>query len=187
VKEQRKVFLEQFEGISIEDILVLDECGSNTSMTRTHARSPKGQRAYASAPCRRGFNTTILGVISGRRYVTGMNIEGSLDGALFLKFVEEWLVPELREGQVVVMDNLSSHKVKGVQVAIESKGAKLIYLPPYSPDFSPIEKMWSKLKTFLRGKKARTQEDLEVAIHEGLERVKVDDLKGWYQSCGYKV
>jgi len=116
-----------------------------------------------------------------------MSFEGPMNGAVFEVFVEQVLGPTLVEGDVVVMDNLPAHKVVGIEQAIESRGATLVYLPPYSPDFSPIELCWSKVKTWLRKDKARDAEALDKAIVDALGEVTKSDAKGWFQHCGYAV
>ena len=141
-----------------KDFVFLDETGGNIARARRYARAPKGQRVHTSAPVNTGKNVTILGALAHDGILAAMTREGSTDTAVFLAFVQKMLVPTLRPGQIVIMDNLSSHKVTGVKEAIESAHATLEYLPAYSPDFSPIEKCWSKVKEFLRAKAARTRE-----------------------------
>jgi len=116
-----------------------------------------------------------------------MSFEGPMNGAVFKVFVEQVLGPTLVEGDVVVMDNLPAHKVMGIEQAIESRGATLVYLPPYSPDFSPIEQCWSKVKTWLRKAKARDRETLDKAIVDALGEVTASDAEGWFQHCGYAI
>ena len=116
-----------------------------------------------------------------------MTINGAVDGTVFKVYVEQVLGPTLKTGDVVVMDNLPAHKVAGVKELIEGRGAKLIYLPPYSPDLNPIEKCWSKIKTYLRKAKARTREELEKALREALLLVTAEDARGWFKSCGYAI
>ena len=114
-----------------------------------------------------------------------MVIEGPVDADVFGAYVEQVLVPELRAGDIVVMDNLSPHKASGIREAIEAAGAEVWYLPPYSPDFNPIEKMWSKIKAFLRKVKARTKDALMDAIAASLRTIAPDDALNWFVSCGY--
>ena len=114
-----------------------------------------------------------------------MSFEGPMDGVVFRVFVEQVLGPTLSAGDVVVMDNLAAHKVSGIKETIESFGAQLVYLPPYSPDFSPIEPCWSKIKTFLRAKAARSREALDQALTEALKTVIPQDALGWFTHCGY--
>jgi len=116
-----------------------------------------------------------------------MTVNGAVDGAVFLAYVCEMLVPTLSPGDIVVMDNLGAHKVVGVREAIEAKGARVEYLPPYSPDFNPIEKCWSKIKTFLRKAKARTRADLEAALKDALLQITQADVRAWFAHCGYPV
>lgn len=142
-------------------------------------------RAQGEAPANHGANISIIGAIRLEGVVAAMTIEGAVDGDVFLAFTQSLLAPELRPGDVVVMDNVQSHKVKGIREAIEAAGARLIYLPPYSPDLNPIEKCWSKVKHFLRSVGARTTEALYQALAEGLDMVTLADLLGWFKHCGY--
>lgn len=185
VQQERKEFKEKMSKINAKDLVIIDETGINTAMARNYARSPKGQRAYASKPYDKGQNVTLLGALSLEGITASMTVDGSTDGPVFLTFVKEVLVPSLRPGNVVLMDNLSSHKVKGVSEAIESVGAKLEPLPPYSPDLSPIEECWSKVKEILRAKAARIRELLDSAITCALNVITPDDAKGWFIHCGY--
>jgi transposase len=171
--------------LDAKDFVFLDETGVNIAMARQYARAPQGQRVHTSAPVNKGKNVTVLGALSHEGIRAAMTIEGSTDTAVFLAFVQKILVPTLRPGQIVIMDNLSSHKVSGVKEAIESAQATLEYLPSYSPDFSPIEKCWSKFKEFLRAKAARTSELLDKAITEALDIITPQDAQGWFAHCGY--
>lgn len=154
-------------------------------MARPYARAPKGQRIYAAVPINTGKNLTVLAALSLVGIVEAMTIAGSSDGQVFSTFIQEVCVPALRPAQTVIMDNLSSHKVEGIQDAIEAVGANLEYLPPYSPDLSPIEECWSKLKTILRAKAARTSAHLEQAIAEAFDLITPQDARGWFAHCGY--
>ena len=171
--------------LDAKDFVFLDETGVNIAMARHYARAPKGQRVHTSAPVNKGKNVTVLGARSLEGIQAAMTIEGSTDTAVFLTFVQTIVVPTLRPGQIVLMDNLSSHKVNGVKEAIESAKATLEYLPSYSPDLSPIEECWSKFKEFLRAKAARTRELLDQAITEALDSITPQDAKGWFAHCGY--
>jgi transposase len=163
----------------------LDESGAQTSMTRTRGRAPKGQRVVAKVP---GGHWTIVTMISAVRtagpFAAG-TIVGATDSDVFRTYVREVLAPQLRAGDVVVMDNLSPHKASGVREAIESVGATLRYLPPYSPDFNPIENMWSKVKGTLRSLAARSVESLHDAIATALATVTTSDCIGFFRHCGY--
>jgi len=154
-------------------------------MARLYARAPKGERAYASAPVNKGKNVTVLGALSLAGIVEAMTIDGSADGQVVSTFIQDVLGPALHPGQIVLMDNLSAHKVEGIQDAIEARGARLEYLPSYSPDFSPIEKCWSKVKAIIRAKAARTRACLDQAITEALDMITAQDARGWFTHCGY--
>src|SRR5208337_1563398 len=130
---------------------------------------------------------TILGALSLRGVVAAMTIESATDGDVFLAYLEQALCPKLQAGDVVVMDNLSAHKVSGVRQLIEVSGAKLLYLPPYSPDFNPIEQAWSKLKQLLRGIKARILEKLEPALAKAIDAITPHDAKAFFRHCGYQI
>ena len=135
----------------------MDECGTHTSMTRLYARAPKGERAYGKVPRNRAKNTTLLASMSVRGMGPCLTVEGAMTKVAFETYVEQVLVPSLRAGEVVILDNLSSHKIVGdrVRKLIEGVGCSLLYLPPYSPDFSPIEEAFSKIKALLRKSAAR--------------------------------
>lgn len=156
-------------------------------MTRLYARAPRGQRACGSAPKNWKKNVTVLGAMSLGGLQAVMSVQGSTDTAVFMTFVREVLLAQLWAGAVVVMDNLAVHKNKAVQQAIESVGAQVMYLPPYSPDYNPIEQCWSKLKTYLRGRKARTYEVLDEALSEGIETISCQDVQGWFTGCGHRI
>ena len=130
-----------------------------------------------------GKSLTILGAMSLRGMIATMTIEAATDQEIFLAYVEQVLCPALRPGDVVVMDNPSSHKVDGVRKRIERVGAELLYLPPYSPDLNPIEKAWAKLKQLLRAAKARTKEALDQAIAVALKLISADNAKAWFRHC----
>lgn len=164
-----------------------DESGFNIALTRLYGRAARGPRAVGSVPQNYGENLTLLGALSLSGLCAPMTIEGATDGAVFVAYVEQVLGPALSAGDVVVMDNLSAHKVKGVREAIAACGASVLYLPPYSPDLNPIEKCWSKLKSLLRTVGARTREALEAAIGEVIKQVTEADAEGWFGSCGYSV
>ena len=164
-------------------MVFLDESGVTTSMTRLYARSLGGARISEGTPDSRWKMLTILGALSTRGIVAAMTIEEATDGDIFHAFLDHCLCQKLRAGDVVVMDNLSSHKVDGVRERIEKCGAEVLYLPPYSPDLNPIEKAWSKLKTLLRSAKARSKEALDQAITELLPQITPDNATAWFQHC----
>jgi len=171
----------------VERLKFLDESGSNLALTRLFGRAAPGTRVTEGVPQNYGENMTMLAAIGVGGICAPMTVNGAVDGAVFLAYVCEMLVPTLSKGDIVVMDNLGAHKVVGVREAIEAKGARVEYLPPYSPDFNPIEKCWSKIKTFLRTAKARTRADLEAALKEALLQITQADVRAWFAHCGYPV
>jgi transposase len=168
-----------------EDCIFIDEAGGHQAMTRLYARAPRGQRAQATKPVNRGRHVTMLGALRLQGLVAAMTVEGGTDGEVFLAFLHEVLVPQLRPGQILILDNLTAPKVAGVADACAAAGVRLLYLPPYAPDLSPIEEGWSKVKTLLRAKAARTLEALEQAIAAALAAVTSQDAQGWFAHAGY--
>jgi transposase len=166
-------------------LVFLDQSGAKTNMTRLRGRAPKGQRLHACAPRGHWQTTTMIGALRLDGSTACMTIEGATDTEVFRLYVEEILLPALRPGDIVVMDNLSSHKSEPTLKRMEQAGVRVLFLPAYSPDFNPIEKMWSKLKAYLRKAEARTKEALEEAIAAGLQRVTAQDARNWFASCGY--
>lgn len=181
----REAYLAEVASVAADRLVVVDESGAKTSMTRTRGRAPRGERVHASVPGGHWRVTTMIGAVRAGGVAAVSTVEAATDGATFLAFVREALVPALRPGDVVVMDNLGAHKVKGVREAVEAAGARLLYLPPYSPDLSPIELCWSKVKQFLRSAAARTAEALGEAITTAFRAVSETDLRNWFRHCGY--
>ena len=173
--------------MEIDKLVFLDESGTNTGMTRLYGRSPSDERVVDYTPDVRFERTSILSSIRINGDMVPLVYDGALNGELFKAYVSQCLVPTLRKGDIVVMDNLTSHKVAGVVDPIVAVGAKVVYLPPYSPDFNPIEMMWSKIKAYLRKVKARTKELLEEAIAEALDCVTTSDILAWFAECGYSM
>lgn len=167
------------------DLVFIDECSSNAAMAREYGRGARGHRVHDDRPVNYGENLTILGALTLTGLGAAMTISGAATGEVFLAFTREVLVPTLRPGQIVVMDNLSSHKVAGVREAIEATGAALVYLPPYSPDMNPIEPAWSKLKNFLRSFGARSHDALNVGVAMAITAITPSDCAGWFRHCGY--
>ena len=184
---ERIAFVEEMRQLRAEDLVAVDETAITTDMVRTHARSAPGERAHGSAPQGRWKKLTLLGGIALGREPVLMSIEASTDTDVFLAFVRKVLVPSLRPGQIVLMDNLSPHKAPAVREAIEAAGCRLRLLPRYSPDLNPIEMCWSKIKALLRKVAARTVEALNAALAEVLDSVALQDIRGWFSHCGYKV
>ena len=167
-------------------LVFVDEMGSNTSLHELYAYAPRGQRAYCSVARNRGKNTTLLSSMRLSGMGPSMVVEGATDSAVFEGYLQEMLVPALGKGDVVVMDNLSVHKSERVRDLIEGAGAQLLYLPPYSPEFNPIEEAFSKIKNLIRKAGARVHEALVVAIGEAICEVGEEDAKAFFEHCGYR-
>jgi transposase len=166
-----------------KDLIFIDESGINLAFTRFKARSPKGERARGSRPHQRGKNVSLIGAIGLNGLITQVSLLGATDALTFEAFVSQKLVPNLWEGACVIMDNCSIHKGPEIEALITKAGAKLIYLSPYSPDFSPIENCWSKIKSVLRSIGARNYPDLINAIEEAFNQVSLDNIRGWFAHC----
>jgi transposase len=155
-------------------------------MTRLRGRCKGGERLHDSAPHGHWETTTMIAALRLDGATAPMVIEGATDATVFRAYVKHVLAPTLRPGDIVVLDNLSSHKGPEIEKMIREAGAELWFLPPYSPDLDPIEKMWSKVKAILRGLKARCTEELYDGVRIAMERVTSDDARGWFESCGYR-
>jgi transposase len=156
-------------------------------MTRLWGRAPKGERVKESVPRNYGANISALSLMSMTGVEATMTIEGSVDREVFNVFAEEFIRPHLMAGDCLVLDNLGAHRASRIEQIAAACGAKVIWLAPYSPDFSPIELMWSKLKTLFRASKARTREEIEVALVKALTQVTESDCRAWFRHCGYEV
>ena len=165
----------------------LDESGAKTNMARLRGWGLRGERVYGSIPNGQWHTTTMVSAIRHDGVIASMVLEGAMDGAAFEAYVEQVLAPALEPGNIVVMDNLSSHKSERVKELVEAVGANVWYLPPYSPDLNPIEMMWSKVKEFLRATAARTKEALYEAIRLALQTITTLDIRNWFRTCGYRT
>lgn len=164
--------------------MFVDESGVNLGMARLFARSLRGERAVGHQPHNTGQNVSLIGALSLDGLIVTMTINGSVNTEVFMTYVTQILVPQLWQGAIVVMDNLKVHYAASVRAAIEAAGAKVMFLPPYSPDLSPIELCWSKLKQFLRSQATRTYEELHHAITQIVNDISEDDAFGWFAHCG---
>lgn len=165
-------------------LVYLDESGSNIAMTRDYARSVSGERAHDKVPRNRGTVTTMIGAITLEGMTAMMTVEGGTSSEVFETFVGDVLVPTLEPGDYVILDNLGAHKSKHALDLIRAAGATPVFLPPYSPELNPIELAWAKLKRLLRDAKARTREALYEAIARALDLITVADATGWFRHCG---
>lgn len=167
-------------------LVFIDETGASTKMTRTYGRSLRGERCVASIPYGHWKTTTFTAGLRLGGMVAPMVLDGPMFGEAFIAYVEQVLAPELTKGDIVVMDNLPAHKVAGVRQAIENAGASLLYLPPYSPDFNPIEMAFSKLKAGLKKAAARTISDLWKLIGSLIDEFKPNECKNYFKAAGYE-
>jgi transposase len=167
--------------------VVLDETGLTTAMTRRYGRAPRGQRLVEAVPEAHWQTTTLVTAVRRGGVVGALEFPGATDEMAFRTYLDEVLVPALRPGDIVVLDNLAAHRVKAMARHIRMAGAGCWYLPPYSPDFSPIEKVWAKVKALVRKAKARTPEAVGEAITQALGAVTPEDCQGCFDFCGYRA
>jgi transposase len=180
--------IEWFDGqldLDPAKLVFIDETGASTKMTRAYGRSPRGERCVASIPYGHWKTTTFTAGLRLGGMVAPMVLDGPMDGNAFIAYVEQVLVPELGKGDIVIMDNLPAHKVSGVRQAIENAGANLLYLPPYSPDFNPIEMAFSKLKALLKKAAVRTINDLWKVIGNLISEFKPNECENYFKAAGY--
>jgi len=172
--------------LNAEELIFIDEMGCVTGMSRTYGYAPCGERAISSEPAVKGERLTVIGALTSDGFLGGLEIQGSVNGDVFETFITDVVVPHLRAGKIVLMDNASFHHRGDIQELIENYGAAVKFLPPYSPEFNPIEECWSKLKAWLRKQSARTAETLQIAITEAIGRITEKDAHGWFQHAGYQ-
>lgn len=186
MKAAREAWIETQGDLEVERLLFIDECGANTKMARTRGRSRRGERCRAAIPHGHWKTTTLVAALTTSGIVAPMILDGAMDGDMFSAYVTHILLKEIRPGDVVIMDNLPAHKVAAVRQTIERAGARLIYLPPYSPDFNPIEKAFSQIKAYLKKVAARTKGKLDQAIAKAIETVSTQNAINYFAACGYQ-
>jgi transposase len=184
---KRGWFRRRARRLSQRRFVFVDESAVNTAMTRRYGRAPRGERAHDSAPRNYGAHTSLIGAMGLRGLVATLTVEGAVDADCFNAYSERVLGPRLRKGDVVVLDNLGAHRASRIEEVAEGRGAQVLWLAPYSPDYSPIEQCWSKIKSYLRGAKARTQEQLDEALAAAIRLVTKADIRGWFKHCGYSL
>lgn len=173
--------------MNTENLVFLDESGVNTRMMRSHARAKRGQRARDYQPKARGINYTLIGALTKAGIIASHLLDGSMRKPEFLRYLKDELFPKLTVGTVVVMDNLSIHHCEEAKALASEYGITLIFVPPYSPTFNPIEEAWSKLKAFLRKTRARLTDALVEAVRTGLKSITSSDARGWIRHAGYLI
>jgi transposase len=185
VQQARQAWSKAQPGMDLEKLVFIDETWTSTSMTRRYGRAPRGQRCIGSAPHGHWKTTTFVAGLRQRQLTAPLVADGPMDGELFLAYVRQFLCPTLRPGDIVILDNLSSHKVAGVKQAIAAAGATLLYLPPYSPDLNPIEKLFAKLKALLRKAAKRSVDALWNEIGDLLNTISAAECANYFTSSGY--
>lgn len=187
VQIRRADYLDSIEDLDPSKFIFIDESGANLGMVNDYARAEGGQRAVASKPFDVGTKFSIIGAIALTGIIAMMYIDSAINTHIFKGFVKQFLIPKLQRGQFVIFDNVSFHKSRDITSLIEETGAKVVFLPPYSPDLSPIEKMWSKIKEILRRNKPRTKAEFYCALSSALSVMNDGDFEEWYESCGYSM
>lgn len=185
MKAARELWHEHLKDVPIERLVFIDESAAKTNMTRTRGRAPRGVRVIERVPHGHWSTTTMISAIRSSGPFAAAVVNGATDSDVFRTYVQHVLAPELAAGDVVILDNLQPHKASGIREMIESAGAMLLYLPPYSPDFNPIEPMWSKVKQHLRSAAARTFDALQEAVTSALHTITASDCLGFFRHCGY--
>ena len=186
-EETRAAWREEAAGRDPTRYVFVDETGTHIALTRRYGWAPHDQRALGSVPRNQGKNTTLVVALTPDGLQAPWLIEGAMNTETFAWYIRDQLAPRLRPGQVVVLDNLSAHQAASIREAIEARGGELLFLPPYSPDFTPIEQVFSKLKALLRGLGARTKEALQEAVRLAIEAVTHDDVAAWFAHAGYPL
>ncbi len=187
VKRKRSSFQKEVAELDVERFKFLDESSVNLSLTRLYGRAAPDQRVVDSTPQPSGPQTTTLAVIGWTGITAPLILSGAVNGTVFYDYIQQCVVPTLKPEDILFMDNLSAHRVAGLEELIQACGAHLIYLPPYSPDFNPIELAWSKVKTILHRLKARTFPDLIEALKQALLTITPQDIHAWFAHCGYAL
>jgi transposase len=175
------------EEIDPNNMIFIDESGANLGMVNDYARAEGGQRANAPKPFDTGEKFSIIGAIALTGIVAMMYVQDAVNGNIFTGFIKKFLLPKLHAGQFVIFDNVSFHKPQVIIDLIESMGARVVFLPPYSPDLSPIEKMWSKIKDILKRNKPRSKAEFHTSLVRALSCMNDGDFEEWYEACGYSV
>ena len=173
--------------IDPERLVFVDECGTHTSLAPLYGYAPKGERLRLSVPRKRGKNTTVLSSMTVEGMGPSLTVEGATTARVFETYLKKVLVPSLQPGRIVVMDNLGAHRPRKVRELIDKRGCELIYLPPYSADYNPIEEAFAKIKNLLRKGAARTKEALVEAIGVALSTVTAADVRGFFEHAGYRT
>lgn len=187
IEALREAYDETVEAVAPEDLIFIDETGTNQAMTPLYGRAPKGRRLYENRPVQRGRLYTVIGALGLGGLLTVMTVEGSTVTEVFRAFVEHLLCPHLREGHVVVLDNLPAHNNLEIRELIEARSVRVVFLPPYSPELNPIECAWAKIKKIIRELKPRSLQAIDHAVATAIPTINTGDAIGWFEHCGIQV
>ena len=179
--------MEALENKEAKNFVFIDEAGANTTMVNNYGRAEGGKRLKMPKPMAHGEKFSMISAISMVGIMAFTYCKNAINGSIFMAFIEKFLLKKLRPGQIIFLDNIKFHKAERIRQMVESAGAKLVFLPPYSPDFSPIENMWSKIKHFIKKLMPRTEEEFHSALCSALNQLNDDDFEGWYEHCGYTL
>lgn len=182
----RQAWFEGQDDLQVERLFFVDECGTNTKMARTRGRSRRGERCHSAIPHGHWQTTTLVAALTASGIAAPMILDDAMNGDMFAAYVTHLLVKEIKPGDVVIMDNLPAHKVAAVRETIEGAGARLLYLPPYSPDFNPIEKAFAQIKAHLKKAAARSKQNLDTAIAAAIDTVSPINATNYFTACGYQ-
>jgi transposase len=185
VEADRQAFRRRVSGLDRRRFVFTDETGFHLAMTRAYGRAPRGERVNQRVPRNHGKAVTLIGSLGLRGLLAPLSIEGAVDTVAFDSYLRQVLCSQLRPQDIVMLDNLPVHLSSQVEQAVTSVKAEVLWLPAYSPDFSPIENCWSKVKTLVRGRQPRTPKELNTALRDALKAVTLDDIDGWFRHCGY--
>jgi transposase len=185
VEADRRAFRQRVARLDRRRLVFTDETGFHLALTRAYGRAARGERVNQSVPRNHGKGVSLIGSLGLRGLLAPLSIEGAVDTVVFDSYVSELLVCELRPKDIVLLDNLPVHQASQVEQAVTSVKAEVLWLPAYSPDFSPIENCWSKVKTLVRRYQPRTPKELNTALAQALKAVTLDDIDGWFRHCGY--
>lgn len=185
VEADRQAFRRRVARLDRRRFVFTDETGFHLAMTRAYGRAARGRRVNQSVPRNHGKGVSLIGSLGLRGLLAPLSLEGAVDTLCFDAYVSKWLVPQLRTKDIVLLDNLPVHQASRIEEAVADAQAQVLWLPAYSPDFSPIENCWLKVKTLVRGRQPRTAKELNTALGEALKAVTLDDIEGWFQHCGY--
>jgi len=185
VEADRQAFRRRVERLDRRRFIFTDETGFHLAMTRAYGRAARGERVGESVPRNHGRGVSLIGSLGLRGLFAPLSIEGAVDTMIFDTYLREVLVCKLRPSDILLLDNLPVHLASQVEESVRQAQAEVLWLPAYSPDFSPIENCWSKIKTLVRGRRPRTPKELDVALRDALGAVTLEDIEGWFNHCGY--